>query len=178
MAETKEIKREYNIPLRSYFSKKPKYRRAKVAIKGVISFLKKHMKSEQIKIGPVLNLEIWKHGIKNPPHHIKVVATKDKEGVVKAEMFGHEYVEAKKEEKKQSIKDRMMEKMGGSQQTVVKKVKEEKAETKTEAKPEVKEETPKAEVKKEEKPVEKKPEAEPVKTEKPAEAPKTSDKQE
>jgi len=137
MAEIKELKREYNIPLRTWFSKKPKYRRAKVAIKAVISFLEKHMKSKDVKIGPVLNEEVWKNGIKNPPHHVKVVAIKDKDGVVKVELFGHEYVDAKKEEKKESMKDRIMEKMGGSQQSVVKKVKEE-PKAKVEAKPESK----------------------------------------
>jgi large subunit ribosomal protein L31e len=125
MAETKAINRTYNIPLRSGFRNKPKHTRAKVCIRVVKDFLKKHMKSEEIKLGKFLNLEIWKHGMRNPPHHIKVNVVKDKEGVVTAELFGHEYVDNKKTEEQESIKDRIMNKVGGPEKTVVKKVKEE-----------------------------------------------------
>ncbi len=122
-----EIKRTYNIPLRSWFSKKPKYTRAKVAIRAIKDFLKKHMKSDDVKLGPKLNLEIWKNGIKNPPHHIKVDVIKNNDGEVTAELFGHKYESQKKVEKKESIKDRLMNKVGGSQKTIVKKVKEDEA---------------------------------------------------
>jgi ribosomal protein L31E len=50
---------------------------------------------ENIKLGKYLNLELWKHGIKNPPSRVKVNVTKDDKGVVTAELFG-----TPKEEKK------------------------------------------------------------------------------
>ena len=55
------------------------------------------MKSDNIKIGGHANHEIWKHGIKNPPHHIKVNVIKYEDGLVRAELFGFP-VEVKKEE--------------------------------------------------------------------------------
>src|SRR3989338_5106209 len=84
----KILERTYIIPLRREWLKAPKYRRAKRATTAVRSFLVKHMKSDSIKIGPFLNQEIWKRGIKSPPHKIKVTAVKDDQGVVKAELFG------------------------------------------------------------------------------------------
>ncbi len=160
MTENKELKRTYNIPLRHWFSKKPKYRRAKVAIKAVKSFLEKHMKSDDVKLGPMLNEKVWNNGIKNPPHHIKIEAIKDKDGAVTAELFGHKYISNKIEEKKETFKDRLMSKVGGPEKTVMKKVKEPVSEKKTEEKPKV--EVKKEEVKTETKKVEEKP-TEPVK---------------
>ena len=42
---------------------------------------------------------MWKHGIKNPPHHIKVNVTKDDSGLVQADLFGAEekVIRAKKD---------------------------------------------------------------------------------
>ncbi len=145
-----EIKRTYNIPLRRGFVKKPKHVRSKVAIRIIKEFLTKHMKPTDLKLGKHLNLEVWKDGIKNPPHHIKVNVTKNDEGLVQAELFGFKYEDKKKVEKKESFKDRLMNKVAGPQQTVMKKAKEDdkKAE---EGKDEVKKKTAKVETKKEEK---------------------------
>jgi len=82
------LERTYNVPLRREWLKSPKYKRAKKAIAALKKFLAKHTKSDNIKIGKYANLEIWKHGIKNPPHHIKVEVVKDKEGLVSAEIVG------------------------------------------------------------------------------------------
>ena len=97
--------RTYNVPLRRRWVNVPKYKRAKKAVTTLRGFLIKHMKPEvdekgkiQLKIGKHLNEFIWKHGIKNPPHHVKVVAKKDDKGVVTAELEGAP-VEEKKEEK-------------------------------------------------------------------------------
>jgi len=142
--ETPELERTYNVPLRKEYRKVPKWKRTKKAVKALKQFLGKHMKSDDVKLGTKLNEEMWKHGIRNPPHHVKVNVTKDKEGVVKAELFGA------KEEKKASKKE---EKAKPAAE------KETKAPVKEEAKVEKKEapvkeekvaETPKAE----EKPVE------------------------
>ena len=138
MAETKEIKRTYNIPLRKDFHKKPAYKRSKVAIRVIKDFLQKHMKSDNIKLGKHLNENIWKDGIKAPPHHIKVDVIKDKEGEVTAELFGHKYVSNKIVQKKESFKDRLMDKVGGPQKTIVKKVKDEAEDMKNDKKGAVK----------------------------------------
>jgi len=100
--ETPELERTYNVPLRKEYRKVPKWKRTKKAVKALKQFLGKHMKSDDVKLGTKLNEEMWKHGIRNPPHHVKVNVTKDKEGVVKAELFG---AKAAKEEKKASKKE-------------------------------------------------------------------------
>jgi large subunit ribosomal protein L31e len=154
-----EIEREYNVPLRKGWLKSPKYKRAKKAVKTLKEFLQRHMKSENVKIGKYANLDIWKRGIKNPPHHIKVKAVKDSEGIVRAEIVGAP------EEKPKEVKKAKKK----AEKTEGEKAEEKKEEGNKEEKPEAKEEkkeAPKEEKKEEvkEKPAEAKP-----KEEKPAE---------
>lgn len=102
MAKTKEtakIERTYNVPLRKEFMKVPRWRKTQKAVSALRQFLVKHMKSEKVKLGKELNEEIWKHGIRNPPHHIKINVTKDEKGEVKAELFGVKKEAFKKKEK-------------------------------------------------------------------------------
>ena len=73
--------------------------RAKKAVVAMRNFLKRHMKSEEILLGKNLNDAIWVHGIRNPPHKLKIVAKKDDEGVVRAELFGYEYKDYKRAQK-------------------------------------------------------------------------------
>ncbi len=107
--ETIKLERTYNVPLRKEFLKVPRWRRTKKAVDALRQFLVKHMKSEKVKLGKELNEEIWKHGIRNPPHHIKVNVTKDDKGEVKAELFGVQK-ESKKEAKKTAGKEKAEEK--------------------------------------------------------------------
>jgi len=72
------MERLYTIPLRREFSKAPNYKRTSKAIKAIRNFAQKHMKCDNVKIGKHLNLEIWKHGRKNPPPRIKVKMIKEK----------------------------------------------------------------------------------------------------
>jgi len=81
-----DIERVYIIPLRRAFLNVPKYKRAKKAASAVRIFIAKHMKSEEVKIGRYLNEKLWEHGIKNPPHHVKVIAKKDDKGKVTVEL--------------------------------------------------------------------------------------------
>ncbi len=90
------IERTYTIPLRKEWLKKPKYKRTKRSVTTVRDFLAKHMKSDEVKLGPFLNKELWKHGIRNPPPRIKIIAKKDDKGLVTAELVGHEYVDKAK----------------------------------------------------------------------------------
>ncbi len=91
------LERTYTIPLRREWLKSVKYKRAKKAVRAIREFLMRHMKAplENVRLGRHLNLELWKHSIKNPPSRVKVNVTKDDKGVVMAELFG-----APKEEKK------------------------------------------------------------------------------
>lgn len=138
-----KLERVYNVPLRRQWLKAPLYRRAKRAISALRQFLARNMKTDikQVRIGKYANLKMWERGIRFPPHHIKVIAKKDEEGFVLAELEGAP-VEKKAGEKKQKPK---------------------KEEPKPEAKPEEKTaeekkaELPKAEEKKEEVKKEKKP---------------------
>ncbi len=96
------LERTYIVPLRQEFLKKPLYKRAKKAVTALRQFVEKHMKSDNVKIGKHINEEIWKHGIKHPPHHVKVVCKKDSEGMVTVEMVG--VLQEKKEKKVSHIK--------------------------------------------------------------------------
>ena len=102
--KTTTIERTYNVPLRREYLKVANWKRTKKAVSALRQFLAKHMKSEEVKLGKELNEHLWKHGIKNPPHHVKVNVSKDEKGVVKAELFGVKKKEVK-EEKKETKKD-------------------------------------------------------------------------
>lgn len=82
------LERTYTIPLRREYLKVPNWKRTEKAVIAVREFMIRHMKSREVKIGKALNEELWKHGIKNPPHHIKVNAVKDEKGIVKVDLFG------------------------------------------------------------------------------------------
>ena len=108
---TQTLERTYVIPLRKEFRKVANWKQTKKAVKAAKEFLQKHMKSEDVRLGTSVNEELWKHGIKNPPHKVKVVAVKDAEGVVRAELFGakteapvKKAAPAKVEEKKSETK--------------------------------------------------------------------------
>jgi large subunit ribosomal protein L31e len=92
------IERVYNIPLRCKFLKVPRYRRTNKAVIALRQFIVRHMKSDNIRLGKNLNQELWKHGIKNPPHHVKVTLIKENDGLVKAELFGYKFYEPTKED--------------------------------------------------------------------------------
>ena len=125
------LERTYNVPLRKEFMKAPKWKRTPRAVKALKEFMIKHMKSDNVKIGKYANKELWKHGMKNPPHHIKVNAVKDDEGLVKVELVGAPKEEPKLEKPKKAEKkekktaeEKKAEKLEGA----VEEAKEEKAE--------------------------------------------------
>ncbi len=93
------LERTYTVPLRKEFQKAPIYKRTKKAVAALRQFLQRHMKSEDIKLGKELNEALWQRGIRHPPHKVKVTAVKDEKGVVRAELFGVEKEEPKKEKK-------------------------------------------------------------------------------
>ena len=106
MAKETNIERTYTVPLRREFLKAVPKKRANRAVKAVRQFLEKHMKSDKIKLDDSINLEIWKHGISNPPSKVKINATKDANAEVRATLFG-----VKKEEPKAEPKSAGKEKL-------------------------------------------------------------------
>ncbi|MBW2968129.1 60S ribosomal protein L31 [Candidatus Woesearchaeota archaeon] len=155
----------YTIPLRKEWQKTPPYKRAKKAVAAVRKFVQKHMKYESVLIGPKLNLKLWEHGIKNPPHHVKVTCYPDeKESVCRVELFGFKFEKKEKKEKEKKAKGiagKLQEKLGPKEEKEApKEMKSGKAEMKKAERKmaeEEKKETPKpAETKTEEKPAEEK----------------------
>jgi large subunit ribosomal protein L31e len=144
MAKKKEpkikVERSYNIPLRKKTRETAKHKKTPRAIRIIREFLKKHMKAEEVKLGMHLNEHMWKHGIKNPPHHVKVHVIKE-DDVVKAELEGFEFKELVKAETKKepkTMKDKLEAKLGVKKPAAVeeKKEKEQKEEVKAEPKKE------------------------------------------
>ena len=64
--------RTYTVPLRREYLKTPKWRRAEKAVSTLLSFVERHSKTEEIKIGRWVNESIWKRGAKNPPSRVRV----------------------------------------------------------------------------------------------------------
>lgn len=150
------IERTYNVPLRIGFRNTARYKKTKKAVTTLREFLAKHMKSDKILIGKNLNKFLWKHGIKNPPHHVKVTVIKEDDGTVKAELLGFKYEHMTKAER-EAVKDK--------KEKAEKKNKEEKKESKkeeTEGEKESKKETLETEIADTEK-TERKPKAAPKK---------------
>ena len=151
MADKKEqkviLEREYNVPLRKGWLKAPRYKRSKKAVTVLKQFLEKHMKSDDVKLGMHVNQHIWKHGIKNPPHHVKVKVLKFDDGSVKAELEGKEFKGAvkikPKEEKATGLKGKLQDVLGTGK-------KDEDVKTEPEVKKSVSEEVKKEDKAKEE----------------------------
>ena len=134
------LERTYNVPLRRRWHYVPRYKRAKKAITTLKVFLIKHMKPGKdekgrilLKLGKYLNEDVWKHGMKNPPHHIQVDAKKDEKGLVTVELTG-----APKEEKKE-------EKKAGKEKTPKEKPGTQTSKRESDFSPEEKKEVPKKE---------------------------------
>ena len=75
------MERVYIIPLRDV-KRVPRTIRSPKAVRLVREFLKKHMKSEDIKIDNSVNEKIWERGIQKVPPKIKVKAVKEEDGSV------------------------------------------------------------------------------------------------
>jgi large subunit ribosomal protein L31e len=82
------LERVYNVPLRKKYQRAPRWKKTNRAVSALREFVKKHMKATEIKIGKHINKDMWKNGIRNPPHHVKVNCVKDEDGLVKVEMVG------------------------------------------------------------------------------------------
>ena len=105
--EEKVLERTYTIPLRKEFLKAPNWKRTPKAVIALKQFLARHMKATEIRLGKEVNDLIWKNGIRNPPPKIKVNVSKNKEGVVTAELFG---IVKKEKKSKKMVKESKKEK--------------------------------------------------------------------
>src|SRR3989344_5112024 len=131
--KTEKTKREYIIPLREKIRHVPIYKKTPKAIKTIKEFLARHMKIrdrdlKKIKIDNYLNEFMWKRGIKNPPHKIKVKAMVEG-GIVKVEL-----VDFPEKLKFKKLREEKREEKGKEIAEGKKKIKEdlEKKEEKTE----------------------------------------------
>ena len=133
----------YTIPLRKYFLRAPKYKRTERAINAIREFLMRHTKAEQVKIGKYLNLEMWKHGRKNPPSKIKIKVLKQ-DNIAKVELIDMPFEEIKKVEeekikiklpftKKEEVKEEIKTEEEKEKKEVLEHAKLEKKERKTKA---------------------------------------------
>jgi large subunit ribosomal protein L31e len=75
------ITRVYTVPL-GLATEAPPYRRAKVAIRILKDFTKRHMKATEVSIKEDVNELIWARGIRHPPRRIRVEMERDEDGVV------------------------------------------------------------------------------------------------
>ena len=79
------IEQIYIIPLREV-KKAPRWKRSQRAIKDIKQYLKKHMKSDEVKLDSSINERIWERGSEKPPRKIRVRAMKFEDGQVQAEL--------------------------------------------------------------------------------------------
>lgn len=75
------MERVYVIPLRDV-KKVPRTIRSPKAIRTIKEFLKRHMKSDEIRIDHTVNEKVWERGIQKVPPKIKVKAVKEEDGSV------------------------------------------------------------------------------------------------
>jgi len=128
--KAKDDEKVYTIPLRDAW-KGPCKKRATKCLYVIREFVKRHMKTENVKVGAALNHEIWCRGIKNPPRKLKVQVVPH-EDVVWVELQGVKLELKKKEDKK---KEAAAEESKESKEPVEKK-------KEAEAKPVSKKESP------------------------------------
>jgi len=132
------LERVYNVPLRREFQKVARWRKTEKAVKALKQFVAKHMKSDNVLIGRYVNQHLWKNGIKNPPHHVKINAVKDEKGKVSVELVElpakAKRQEAKQTELKKKKEDKEAKKEAKKEEPKAGTVKDEKLEEKTEEK--------------------------------------------
>jgi len=95
-----EIERIYTIPLRKGWLKEPRSKRSNRALREIEKFVRRHTKSEKIKISKGVNEFVFARGFKKPPGRIKVEVRGDSE---KIEVRLPGEPEEKREEKKKGI---------------------------------------------------------------------------
>lgn len=105
------VERIYTINLRKATLNTPRWKKSKRSVAVVREFLKKHMKTDEVKIGKSITEKIWQSGNQNPPNKIRIRVVEIEEGegeekkkVIKAELLGVITSEDLKEEKEEEVK--------------------------------------------------------------------------
>jgi len=124
-----KTEREYIIPLREKCRVVARYKKTPKAVKTIKEFLVRHMKIrdrdlKKIKLDKTLNEILWRRGIKNPPHKIKVKVIKEAdivrvEAVDIPEKFKFKKLRLEKREK-------LAQEVGAKKKSLVEKAKETK----------------------------------------------------
>lgn len=128
-----KLERTYNIPLRKEWLKANRYRRTEKAVIAVQNFLTRHMKSTNVHLGKFLNEHLWARGVRHPPHHVKIIATKEDDGKVTAELADKPEENAAKKMKVKAPKVKEVAEKGAEKiKDELKKVEEKTAKVKTE----------------------------------------------
>ena len=83
------LTRTYTINIRKAMAASQRYRRTKKAMYEVLAFIRRHMKTDDVKIGPYLNEHLWQNGIQNPPTRFTVTIIKE-DKTAYAELEGHD----------------------------------------------------------------------------------------
>ncbi len=86
--------RVYTINLRRGVLTSSRWRKSDDSVAFVRNFLKKHMKSDNVKLDGSISKKIWEHGNQNPVRKIRVKVEKDDEGIVTAKLFNAGSVES------------------------------------------------------------------------------------
>jgi large subunit ribosomal protein L31e len=110
-SKDKKLDRTYIIPIRRLSVKTETWRKATKSMYEIRKFMKRHMKSDDVKIGQELNELIWARGGKTVPSRVEIHAVRE-DGVVRLNLVGCELpakVE-KKEEKKAAKKEEAVKK--------------------------------------------------------------------
>ncbi|KAJ1301267.1 hypothetical protein OPQ81_003674 [Rhizoctonia solani] len=66
------VTREYTVHLHKLVHGRSFKKRAPWAVKSVVHFAQKAMGVNDVRLDPKLNQELWKQGIKNVPHRVRV----------------------------------------------------------------------------------------------------------
>ncbi|KAH7337449.1 60S ribosomal protein L31 [Rhizoctonia solani] len=66
------VTREYTIHLHKLVHDRSFKKRAPWAVKSVVGFAQKAMGVKDVRLDPKLNQELWKQGVKNVPHRVRV----------------------------------------------------------------------------------------------------------
>jgi len=106
----------FTINLRKLTLNERKWQKSKKSVAMVKRFLKRHMKTDEIKLDKSITEEIWKRGCDKPPAKIRIKAYETEEGekgekkkIVRAELLGviHEEVKEKKEEIEKKVEEKV-----------------------------------------------------------------------
>lgn len=141
-------KRTYTVPLRKGYRNTQRPQRAKKAVSVLRTYLKKHMKSEEVRIAKALNEHLWENGIKNPPGKVTIVAEKNDEGIVHADLEGNklpselESSDEKKSDKKEAKQEKTESKKDAEEKPAKQETTEKPQANKSQEKPKTQDKKP------------------------------------